>query len=78
MNSTFNFGTDIVSREILVYIEPTSVSRSQSEHSYAGIIYFSSHTSFTSAVVPPFTSIEKCSVYRIDVNFTTYKPYDLC
>ena len=38
---------------------------------------FPSHTNVTSVIVSPFTYIESCSVYGIDVKFTTYKYYAL-
>ena len=62
-------------RETLVYIEPTSVSMHQNEHSCAGLMNFALHNDVISVMVSTFNSIESFIVYRNDVDCTTYKTF---
>ena len=71
MNSTFNFGTNIVFRKTVVYIEPTYGSRCQIKLYCSGLMCFGSHNNVTSAIVSTFNSIEFCIAYDIDMTCTT-------
>ena len=74
MASTFKIVTDVLLRETVLYIEPTSVSRHQRELFCARLVYFESVNNVPSVVVSPFNYNE--SVYVIGVNCKTYKPSD--
>ena len=73
MTSTFNFGTDILSRETVVYIDPTFVSRCQRKVIHSEMMYFLPRNNFTSVIVSLFASIESCSVYGIGMGCKTCK-----
>ena len=73
MTSISNPDNNIFLRETVLYIDPTSVSSYRREFSCEVLIYFVSHTNVPSFIVSPFTYIELCNVYIIDVNCMPYK-----